>query len=87
MRHDSYFVCKRIPGFVQMNEPVIHTEFLVRRITQLWAQAARLPERSPAQAHIEWLACELSDYVSGLNQRPSLQKPETAQADEAGATV
>ena len=42
------------------------TEFLIRRIGQLWTQAADLPERSPAQAHIEELACTLSDYVSAL---------------------
>jgi hypothetical protein len=42
------------------------TEFLIRRIGQLWTQAADLPERSPAQAHIEQLACKLSDYVSAL---------------------
>jgi CelD/BcsL family acetyltransferase involved in cellulose biosynthesis len=53
-----------------MQEPLVFTDFLDRRITQLWAQAAKLPERSPAQAHIEWLACELSDYMSGLKQEP-----------------
>ena len=42
------------------------TEFLIRRIGQLWAQAAGLPETSPAQAHIEELASKLSDYVSRL---------------------
>jgi len=42
------------------------TEFLIRRIGQLWTQAAALPEKSPAQAHIEELACQLSDYVSAL---------------------
>ena len=39
-------------------------------------QAASLPERSPAQAHVEWLACELCDYVSGLNQRSSHSKKQ-----------
>jgi hypothetical protein len=48
------------------------TEFLVRRIGQLWEQAADLPERSPAQAHIEELACELSAYVCSLYR----EKPE-----------
>jgi hypothetical protein len=33
------------------------TEFLIRRIGQLWTEAAALPEKSPAQAHIEELAC------------------------------
>lgn len=42
------------------------TEFLIRRIGQLWAQAAALPEKSPAQAHVEELAGKLSDYVSVL---------------------
>jgi hypothetical protein len=32
----------------------------------LWTQAARLPEKSAAQRHIEELVCELSDYVSRL---------------------
>jgi hypothetical protein len=45
-------------------EQAFDTEFLIRRIGQLWAQAAGLPEKSPAQAHIEELACKLSDYVS-----------------------
>jgi hypothetical protein len=50
-------------------EQAFDTEFLIRRIGQLWAQAAGLPEKSPAQAHIEELACKLSDYVSGLHTR------------------
>ena len=47
-------------------EALFETEFLIRRIGQLWSQAARLPEKSAAQTHIEELACELSDYVSRL---------------------
>jgi hypothetical protein len=47
-------------------EAPFETEFLIRRIEQLWTQAAHLPEKSPAQAHIEQLACQLSEYVSGL---------------------
>ena len=49
-------------------ETPFQTEFLIRRIGQLGIQAADLPERSAAQAHIEALACKLSDYVSGLYQ-------------------
>jgi len=49
--------------------PAFETEFLIRRIGQLWLQAAGLPERSPMQAHIEELACKLSDYVSGIQTR------------------
>jgi hypothetical protein len=47
-------------------ESPFETEFLIRRIGQLWAQAAGLPEKSAAQRHIEGLASELSDYVSRL---------------------
>jgi hypothetical protein len=47
-------------------EAPFDTKFLVRRHTQLLVQAADLPERSSAQAHIERLACKLSDYVSKL---------------------
>jgi hypothetical protein len=47
-------------------EVPFETEFLIRRIGQLWAQAARLPEKSAAQTRLEELACELSDYVSCL---------------------
>ena len=47
-------------------EAPFDTTFLVRRHTQLLVQAAHLPERSSAQAHIEELACRLSDYVSAL---------------------
>ena len=47
-------------------EAPFETEFLIRRIEQLWTQAARLPEKGAAQRHIEELACELSDYVSRL---------------------
>jgi hypothetical protein len=47
-------------------EAPLDTNFLIRRITQLWVEAADLPDRSPAQAHIEELACKLSDYVSKL---------------------
>ena len=50
------------------------TEFLIRRIGQLWAQAAELPERTPAQARVEELACKLSDYVSGLYQQPPTER-------------
>ena len=45
-------------------EAPFDTEFLIRRHTQLLVQAADLPEQSSAQAHIEQLACKLSDYVS-----------------------
>lgn len=51
-----------------MEEPS-DIEFLVRRIGQLWAEAARLPETSTAHQRIESLACELSDYVSGLDDK------------------
>jgi len=47
-------------------EAPFETEFLIRRIGQLWTQAARLPEKSAAQTRIEELACNLSDYVSRL---------------------
>jgi hypothetical protein len=47
-------------------EAPFETEFLIRRIEQLWTQAARSPEKSAAQRHIEELAWELSDYVSRL---------------------
>jgi hypothetical protein len=47
-------------------EAPFETEFLIRRIGQLWAQAAALPEKSAAQARVEELACKLSDYVSAL---------------------
>jgi len=49
----------------RLQEPV-DTEFLVRRIGQLWAEAANFPEKSPVQERIETLAGELSDYVSGV---------------------
>ena len=45
-----------------MPEP-FDTEFLDRRIGQLWAEANRLIEESPEQERIERLACELSDYL------------------------
>jgi hypothetical protein len=45
-------------------EAPFDTKFLVRRHTQLLVQAADLPEQSSAQAHIEQLACKLSDYLS-----------------------
>ena len=51
-----------------MEEPR-NTEFLVRRIGQLWAEAARLPETSAAQQRVESLAGGLSDYVSGLSDK------------------
>ena len=44
----------------------LETEFLIPRIGQMWTQAAELPEKSPAQAHIEELAYELSAYVSRI---------------------
>jgi hypothetical protein len=47
-------------------EAPFDTKFLVRRHTQLLVQAADLPEQSSAQAHIEQLACKLSDYLSEL---------------------
>ena len=47
-------------------EVLFDTEFLIRRIGQLWSQAAGLPEKSTAQRHIEGLAGGLSDYVSRL---------------------
>ena len=52
-----------------MQEP--DTEFLIRRIGQLWAEAAGLPERSPAQKQVENLAGGLSDYVANLYQERS----------------
>ena len=52
-------------------EAPFDTNFLIRRITQLWVEAAELPERSSAQAHIEGLARTLSDYVSVLSAPPS----------------
>jgi hypothetical protein len=54
-------------------EATCDTQFLIRRITQLWVQGAELPEGSPAQAHIEDLARKLSDYVSGLPHESSRQ--------------
>ena len=59
------------------------TEFLIRRIGQLWTQAAALPEKSPAQAHIEELACQLSDYVSRLYG----ENAEFREADSYSATL
>jgi hypothetical protein len=53
-----------------MKEPS-ETEFLIRRIGQLWAESACLPETSAAQQRIESLACELSDYVSALHDQAS----------------
>ena len=47
-------------------EAPFDTTFLVRRHTQLLVQAADLPERSSAQAHIEQLACKLSAYALKL---------------------
>jgi hypothetical protein len=44
------------------------TAFLIRRIGQLWAEAANLPEGSAEQERIETLACDLSDYVSALHE-------------------
>ena len=63
-------------------EAPFETEFLIRRIGQLWAQAAGLPEKSSAQAQIEELACKLSDYVSELYR----EKPKRRRrvADETG---
>jgi hypothetical protein len=52
--------------------------FLIRRIGQLWTEAANLPEGSAEQQRIEILACDLSDYVSALNQ-------EEATASQARA--
>jgi hypothetical protein len=51
-------------------EAPFDTKFLVRRHTQLLVQAADLPEQSSAQAHIEQLACKLSDYSRSLQTRP-----------------
>ena len=50
-----------------MRKKPVDTEFLVRRIGQLWAEAANFTEMSPVQERIETLAGELSDYVSGLH--------------------
>jgi len=50
-----------------MEEPS-DTEFLVRHIGQLWAEAVRLPETS-VQQRVENRACRLSDYVSGLSDK------------------
>lgn len=44
------------------------TAFLIRRIGQLWAEAANLPEGSAEQGSIETLASDLSDYVSALHE-------------------
>src|SRR5436190_23503353 len=55
-------------------EAPFDTEFLIRRHTQLLVQAADLPERSSAQAHIEQLACKLSVYVSKLADEPSKKR-------------
>src|SRR5438045_3475397 len=55
-------------------EAPFDTTFLVRRHTQLLVQAADLPERSSAQAHIEQLACKLSVYVSKLADEPSKKR-------------
>ena len=52
-------------------EAPFDTEFLIRRHTQLLVQAADLPERSSAQAHIEELARKLSDYLSQLADKSS----------------
>jgi hypothetical protein len=53
-------------SFTKPMEAPFDTEFLIRRIDQLWTQAAHLPEKSAAQTRIEELACNLSDYVSSL---------------------
>jgi hypothetical protein len=55
-------------------EAPFDTTFLVRRHTQLLVEAADLPERSSAQAHIEQLACTLSVYVSKLADEPSKKR-------------
>jgi len=54
------------------------TGFLIRRLGQLWTEAANLPEGSAAQQRIETLACDLSDYVSALHQETltTRQAPE-----------
>lgn len=64
-------------------EAPFETEFLIRRIEQLWTQAARLPEKSAAQRHIEELACELSDYVSRLYN----ENAEFRRADSYATTL
>lgn len=56
----------------RMQTPV-NTEFLIRRIGQLWTEAANLPE-SPGQQRVENLACELSDYVAALHEKQLLAK-------------
>ena len=48
---------------------LVETEFLIRRIGQLWAQAGKLPARSPAQERVDALACDLSDYVWALHEK------------------
>ena len=55
-------------------EAPFDTTFLVPRHTQLLVEAADLPERSSAQAHIEQLACTLSVYVSKLADEPSKKR-------------
>jgi hypothetical protein len=52
-----------VPLWKHMQEP-FDTEFLIRRVGQLWTEAANLPESSPVQQHIETLALALSDYVA-----------------------
>jgi hypothetical protein len=63
-------------------EAPLDTNFLIRRITQLWVEAADLPDRSPAQAHIEELACKLSVYVSKLADEP----PKKRRARRTGCS-
>ena len=59
-------------------EAPFDTEFLIRRIGQLWTQAADLPEQSAAQAHIEALAGKLSDYVSAIVYATNPDVPDVA---------
>jgi hypothetical protein len=66
-------------------EAPFDTEFLIRRHTQLLMQAADLPERSSAQAHIEELARKLSEYVSEFPDEPA-KKRRTRRAKSASGT-
>ena len=66
------------PHFGGYMRPPFDTGFLIRRLGQLWTEAANLPEGSAAQQRIETLACDLSDYVSALHQETltTRQAPE-----------
>ena len=57
----------------------LDTKFLIQRLTQLLVEAADLPERSPAQKHIEELASKLAEYVSQLADEPSEKRRNEPQ--------